>query len=181
MIGFTPTWQKFDTKAAGFEQFRYLFDKDVQPEWAKANYDGLNEGRKMAVRFYWFTAELNNGGLPQYFWNSSGDFAVDQIVDLEKIGCHPESEILATASRKIFGSQAPPTETAERRTLIHAYYGTHPFNDDDDQERLAQLDNKDDLRSETDQLGDAQKAMAKALCAWFRSNIHFFTSIKDKS
>lgn len=181
MIGFSPTWQKFDAKAHGFEQFRYLFDKDVEPEWVKSKYAGLNEGRKMAVRFYWFKAELNNGGLPQYFWNSSGDFAGDQIADLKKIGCHAESEILSTASHKLFGSTTPPTNTTERRTQIQAYYGTHPFNDDDDQERLSQLAGKDDLRSETTHLDDTQRSIARSLCAWFRSNTHFFTRIKDKS
>jgi hypothetical protein len=181
MIGFTPTWQKFDAKAAGFEQFRYLFDKDVQPEWTKLKYDGLNEGRKMAVRFYWFTAELNNGGLPQYFWNSSGDFITDQLADLDKIGCQAESRILSDATHKIFGSGAPSTNTTERRTQIQSYYGTHPFNDDDDRERLSQLEDKDDLRSETDLLTDVQKSIAKAMCAWFRSNTHFFTRLADKS
>lgn len=180
MIGFAPTWQKFDSKAAGFEQFRYLFDKDVRPEWDKLKYDGLNEGRKMAVGFYWFTAELKNGGLPQYFWNSSGDFATNQIGDLEKIGCHTEAEILKTASRKLFGTQTPPTNTSERRELIQSHYGTHPFNDDDDRERLKQLENKDDLSAETNLLDEALKTIAKALCAWFRLHIHFFTRIKDR-
>lgn len=180
MLVFTPTWQKFDIKAPGFEQFRYLFKKDVEPEWAKSKYDGLNEGRKMAVRFYWFTAELNNGGLSQYFWNFSGEFAADQITDLKKIGCSAESDILSAACRKLFGSTAPPTNPTKRRTQIQAYYGTHPFNDDDDKERLSQLESKDDLTSETDQLDDAQKAMATALCSWFRANTHFFTRLKDK-
>jgi len=179
MIGFAPTWRKFDAKAAGSEQFNYLLDKDVRSEWAKSKYSGLNEGRKMAVRFYWFKAELNNGGLPQYFWNSSGDFAADQIADLEKIGCQTESGILSAASRKLFGSVTPPTNTTERRTQIQTYYGTHPFNDDDNQERLLQLESKDDLRSETIQLQDGLKNMTKSLCGWFRSNIHFFTRIKD--
>lgn len=179
MIGFAPTWRKFDAKAPGFEQFNYLFDKDARPEWAKSKYAGLNEGRKMAVRFYWFKAELNNGGLPQYFWNSSGDFAADQISDLEKISCHTESGILSAASRKLFSSVSPPTNTTERRTQIRTYYGTHPFNDDDDQERLLHLVGKDDLSSESDHFQNGLKDVAKALCVWFRSNTHFFTRIKD--
>jgi hypothetical protein len=46
---------------------------------------------------------------------------------------------------------------------------------------LSQLEDKDDLRSETDLLTDAQKSIAKAMCAWFRSNTHFFTRLADKS
>lgn len=127
MIGFSPTWQKLEAKAAGFEQFRYLFDKDVEPEWAKTKYDGLNEGRKMAVRFYWIRAELNNGGLQQYFWNSSGDFTSEQIADLEVMDCHAEADVLKTASIKVFDTSTPPSNTTERRILIQSYYGTPPF------------------------------------------------------
>ncbi|MEZ5299507.1 MAG: DUF4375 domain-containing protein [Verrucomicrobiales bacterium] len=75
-LPFTPTWAKA-TAEQGFGQFYYIFDKDVEKEWKewKKGYEQLNEGRQMAVRFWWLTAELSNGGLDQYFWNSSGDFA----------------------------------------------------------------------------------------------------------
>lgn len=175
---FSPTWQKFDAKPVGFPQFRYLFDKDVSPEWGKATYPHLNEGRKMAVRFYWFKAELNNGGLPQYFWNSSGEFTGDQITDLATIGCPDTASILASASQKIFGTERPPIATSERRERIAQYYGTHPFNDDDDHERLSTLEGKDDLRAETDQLRDFQEQIATALCAWFRVHPHYFSRLR---
>lgn len=175
---FSPTWRKFDAEPAGFRQFRYLFDKDVEPEWRKTLYPGLNEGRKMAVRFYWFTAELNNGGLPQYFWNSSGEFAGDQIADLYMVGCSEAASVLASASEKIFGTGRPPIATSERRARIEEYYGTHPFNDDDNEERLSALAGKDDLRAETEQLDARQKEIAAALCTWFREQAHYFSRLQ---
>lgn len=175
---FAPSWRKFDAEPAGFRQFDYLSDKDVRPEWSRAGYSGLNEGRKMAVRFYWFTAELNNGGLPQYFWNSSGAFTSEQIADFQLIGCPEAASVLSTAARKVFGTSPPPVDTAERRHQIDSYYGTHPFNDDDDQERLATLQHKDDLRQETDQLGGQKKKLAVALCTWCRANPQYFTRLR---
>lgn len=175
---FSPTWHKFDSEPVGFRQFRYLFDMDVRPEWRQATYPNLNEGRKMAVRFYWFTAELNNGGLPQYFWNSSGEFTADQIADFSAVGCFEAARVLASASQKVFGTTRPPIATPERRVRIEEYYGTHPFNDDDDRERLSALDEKDDLRAETNQLDDLQKEAAAALCSWFRGNPHYFERLR---
>lgn len=175
---FAPSWRKFDAEPVGFRQFNYLSDKNVSPEWGRAGYSGLNEGRKMAVRFYWFTAELNNGGLPQYFWNSSGAFTAEQIADFQRIGCPKAASVLAAAAQKIFGTTSPPVDTAERRQQIDSYYGTHPFNDDDDQERLTPLQDKDDLRQESNQLASLQKEIAVALCTWFRANPQYFTRLR---
>ena len=177
-LPFTPTWAKVASQKEGFGQFHYIFDKDVEKEWKKG-YDQLNMGRQMAVRFWWLTAELNNGGLDQYFWNSSGDFASDMIDDLRRIGHDPASEILANASRKLFGDSEPPRETLPRRETIEAYYGTHPFNDDDDRERLAILEGKTHLDQETRHLDAIQKDIAVALVTWMQVNRSEFTHIKD--
>lgn len=177
-LPFTPTWAKVASQKEGFGQFHYIFDKDVEKEWKKG-YDQLNMGRQMAVRFWWLTAELNNGGLDQYFWNSSGDFASGTIDDLRRIGHEPAAEILANASRKLFGDSEPPRETLPRREAIEAYYGTHPFNDDDDRERLAILEGKTNLDQETRQLDAIQKDIAVALVTWMQANRCEFTHIKD--
>lgn len=177
-LPFTPTWAKVASQKEGFRQFHYIFDMDVEKEWKKG-YDQLNMGRQMAVRFWWLTAELNNGGLDQYFWNSSGDFALDTIVDLRRIGQESAAEILVNASRKLFGDSGPPRETLPRRAAIEDHYGTHPFNDDDDRERLAILEDKANVIQETRQLDAIQKDIAIALVTWMRANRSEFTHIKD--
>lgn len=174
----SPSWQKFDAEPTGFRQFYYLFDKDVEPEWRSATYSKLNAGRKMAVRFRWFAAELNNGGLLQYFWNSSGEFAADQITDFTNIGCSEAASILVSVSRKIFRTDYPPVDTGQRRLRIEEYYGTHPFNDDDDVDRLSALEGKDDLRAETNQLDDRQREIAAILCSWFHAHREYFTRLQ---
>lgn len=175
---FTPTWQKFASLQGAWQQFQYIEDKDVRKEWRKG-YGQLNQGRQMVVRFYWLNAEVSNGGLDQYFWNSSGDFAQDTVRDLQIIGQPAAAEILERASRKLFGDAGAPMETGARRELILNYYGTHPFNDDGDQERLAIFLSKENLEAETREIYELQPGMKDAMAAWMGENRHWFTRIRD--
>jgi len=177
ILPFTPTWTKVDALPEGFERFDYLFDKDVEKEWKKG-YDGLNEGRKTAVRFRWLIRELNNGGLEQYFWNFTGGYTAETIQDLRTIGHEPASIILRDASEKLFGESDAPPETGLRRAAIEASYGTHPFNDDDDAERLATLRGKEDLTNETRALRAHQQQIVVAMVNWMRANAAHFTHIR---
>jgi hypothetical protein len=181
ILPFTATWKKAAGLQNGRQKFHYIFEKDVEKEWAKHSYDGLNEGRKMAVRFYWLKAELNNGGLDQYFWNSSGGFAADTILDLRRIGQSQAADILSKASQKLFGEAESPADTSVRRQSIESHYGTHPFNDDDDQERLAVLTGKENLDTETRELAGLMKQVTEALVQWMFANKGQFTRLKESS
>lgn len=158
-----PTWQEFDSEPDGFDRFYYVFDHDVEIEWKRSGFDGLNEGRKMAIRFYWFAAELNNGGLEQYFWNSSGDFAADQIADFRKIGCDQYAHLLQTCSRMLFNKDIPSQDGDERRTAIQSLYKNDP-------------DRKDVLDAESRLFDDAQQSLAAAMASWFRTHPEHFTN-----
>lgn len=185
---FTPSWQKFDRQPEGLPRLSYLFAKDVEPEWRKATYPNLNEGRRMAVRFYWFTSELNNGGLQHYFWNPSGKFAADQIQDFFEIGCPNAGNILTSATRKLFGTSIPAVDITERRRQIDASYVPHLDDEDDhhhddddhdhDHDQLSLLSDKDDLKEETEELQQLEKTLAMGLCSWFRANPQYFTRLQ---
>ena len=159
-----PTWNEFDLEPDGFDRFYYVFDQDVEIEWGRSGFDALNEGRKMAIRFYWFAAELNNGGLEQYFWNSSGDFAADQIADFRTIGCDQYADLLQACCRKLFNSDIPSRNGDERRTFIQALYKS-------DSSR------KDELRAESRLFDDAQQSLAAAFAAWFRTHPEYFSNL----
>lgn len=132
----------------------------------------------MVIRFYAFTTEMNNGALVQYFWNSSGAFAADQIADFKRIGRPDAAEIIVSGSRKIFGADHPPLDTADRRRQIDTHYGTHPFNDDDNYERLEALKEKDMLRAETRQFYDLERDLAAAVSGWFRQHPQYFPRLR---
>jgi len=48
--------------------------------------DGLSAGFRAVYSTWWVEAEVNNGGLNQYFWNSSGEFARDAVAGFDRIG-----------------------------------------------------------------------------------------------
>jgi hypothetical protein len=175
---FQPTWKKAESCKPGFGQFDYLMDKDVRREWGRVGYAGLNPGRQLAVHFYWLMAELDNGGLVQYFWNSSGDFAEATITALKQIGQTRPAEILEQAAIRLLGRAERISDTGERRAMIVERLGTHPFNDDDDQERLALLSGKVNLEVETRDLRNLVIPMIIAVFGWMRSNPSYFDHIK---
>lgn len=178
-LPFMPTWEKVASYTVGFKQFHYLCDKDIHKEWKKAGLDKLNEGRKMAVRFYQLSTELNNGGLDQYFWNASGDFAPETISDLHRIGQDQAADLLNMASDKLFGRTPYPSPIDQRREAIIAYYGTHPFNDDDDAERIKIYQDKENVEAESRALYDLQHLNAIALVQWMRANATYFSHIRQ--
>jgi hypothetical protein len=176
---FAATWVKVAARKTAREQFQYISDNDVRKEWKRRGFEDLNLGRKMALRLYWLKAEVQNGGLDQYFWNFSGNFANDTVEDLRRIGLPAAAAILTQGAQKLFGRSEVPTDINQRRREITAKYGTHPFNDDDDAERLKVLEEKEMLVSETDQLSDGWDELVVAMMAWMFNNRSHFTHIKD--
>lgn len=85
-----------------------------------------------------FIMEVNNGGVVQYFWNFSGEDAEDLLEDLKELGMVELRDAMAAARTEIFGGPVP-TNIDARREAMDAYFGTHPYNDDDDYERLAAM------------------------------------------
>ena len=61
--------------------------------------------------------EVNNGGLHQFFYNSSGDSTSDTINALESIGATVFADILRRAASKFPGNM-PPRDTMQRRALM---------------------------------------------------------------
>lgn len=49
--------------------------KILEDRWDKG-FDGLLIEEKQAIALWWLQAETMNGGLDQFFWNSSGDLAL---------------------------------------------------------------------------------------------------------
>jgi hypothetical protein len=61
--------------------------------------------------------EVNNGGFNQYFFNSSGQFAMEAIEGLELIGAHERAHIVRKAVHQLFRDAPRLREFYEPRTL----------------------------------------------------------------
>ena len=62
-------------------------------------------------------AEVNNGGLDQFFYNSSGDDTAETIQALEAIGAAAMADILRRAAAK-FPGKMPPKDRYKRQEVL---------------------------------------------------------------
>lgn len=62
-------------------------------------------------------AEVNNGGFDQFFFNSSGDHAIETIQALKHVGAIRTAELVQLACDR-FPQGSPPAEISTRRTLM---------------------------------------------------------------
>lgn len=71
-------------------------------------------------RIFWLITEVNNGGMDQYFHNSSGDFALETVGDLRLIGA-PETAELVERGCKLFPEGKPARDTELRRKQMDKF------------------------------------------------------------
>jgi hypothetical protein len=67
-----------------------------------------------------FQAELNNGGIHQYLFNSSGDFAKETPAVFRRIGADEAARILEEANA-FFSPEGPPVDREIRMTALLAF------------------------------------------------------------
>jgi hypothetical protein len=85
--------------------------------------DKLTESQKIFFYNHNFEREINNGGLNQFFFNSSGDFTHETINSLEKIGANKTAGLLKKAIEP-FPSSIVPKDRAERQKIIEEIENT---------------------------------------------------------
>jgi hypothetical protein len=67
-----------------------------------------------------FQAELNNGGMHQYLFNSSGDFAQETPDVFRRIGANEAARLLEVANA-FFGPAGPPADRDARTAMLLAF------------------------------------------------------------
>lgn len=67
----------------------------------------MSSEEQEAIALYWLEAETLNGGLDQFFHNSSGDLAPLALAGLKRINCMRTFNILSDLMRLLFGENYP--------------------------------------------------------------------------
>ena len=67
----------------------------------------MSSEEQEAIALYWLEAETLNGGLDQFFHNSSGDLAPLALAGLKRLNCMQTFNILSDLMRLIFGENYP--------------------------------------------------------------------------
>jgi Domain of unknown function (DUF4375) len=80
--------------------------KMLETRWEKG-FDALEPEEKEVLALYWLEAETMNGGLDQFFWNSSGDLAPLAFAGLRRLNCMQTYTVLSDLMMLVFGENYP--------------------------------------------------------------------------
>lgn len=83
-------------------------------------YENLTIVEKYISGIYYYKAEVNNGGIDQFFFNSTGDRWKITLEGLQKIGANNACRILDQAT-KLFGEEGPSEKWIKRREQLKQF------------------------------------------------------------
>lgn len=87
----------------------------------RSGYEALSEHQRLYSAVFMCDAEINNGGLAQYFVNSSGDQWRDALDGFKAMGLKERLDILTEAIEK-FGNTGPSTDRNIRQDQLSKLY-----------------------------------------------------------
>ena len=76
--------------------------KKLEMRWDNG-FDKLMAEEQEAIALYWLQAETMNGGLDQFFHNSSGDLAPLALAGLKRLNCLQTYAMLSGLMKLVFG------------------------------------------------------------------------------
>jgi Domain of unknown function (DUF4375) len=85
----------------------------------EVGFENLTPPERDVVCVFAMIAETNNGGLHQFYANSSGDFAAETADAFGRIGAIQVREIIHQAN-SVFGPNGPPKDRAARQEQLFA-------------------------------------------------------------
>lgn len=85
--------------------------------WDSCGFSGLCERDKLLVAIGALEAEVNNGGLDQYYFNNAGDLWKAAVAALRTVGAVRMAELVERSSSR-FGVDGPSTKCEQRRVEL---------------------------------------------------------------
>jgi hypothetical protein len=83
---------------------------------------------------FYLEAEVANGGFQQYFWNSSGQFAIEAFEGCRVIGAHVHASVLAAAIER-FLEEEPTFRKFREINTLEAFAESYKYSTLDDLDR----------------------------------------------
>ncbi|MGJ8696587.1 MAG: DMP19 family protein [Verrucomicrobiaceae bacterium] len=97
------------------------FEQRIWESEEKSGYDSLPDHQRYYSAVFMCDAEVNNGGLAQYFVNSSGDNWRDALAGLESMGSTDRLVVVREAI-SLFGSDGPSENRDKRQDQLSKLY-----------------------------------------------------------
>jgi hypothetical protein len=114
-------WAKEERERQLHDPYRKLWRELVQRvHYSEEGFEGLTEAEKQYFAVGLLDGEVFNGGFDQYFFNNSGSHHKYAILGLEAMGATQAIAILREAKELLFGGDAVPEDTAERRRILRS-------------------------------------------------------------
>lgn len=121
-----------------FKVSDFVFDR-----YSKLGHTKLTPPEKVFVCVWGLESEVNNGGFNQYYFNSSGDHAVDAEDSFRAIGAKHTAELVKQANN-LFGPSGPSPNRAVRQEQLDSLSNAQTKKMIDVEEKF--LKNEDKLR-----------------------------------
>jgi hypothetical protein len=115
-----------------------------EARWRELGFDNLFPEEREYLALWWLAAEVSNGGLDQYFFNSTGDMAPLALVALESLGAVNTARTFREALA-VFGEDGyTPERYVRQQRLLRVSPQCDAFDDiekrlDDGQENVLDL------------------------------------------
>ena len=129
---------------------------ELERRWDRLGFEGLSTSEVRVVALEALEGDVMNGGLGQYFFNSSGDLALVALRGLEALGAVETHRALKEAIAKVWPDKYP-TDRDTRTDAINAAEDSDEYLLDDET-RLIQDLPEDFLGLALDALADAYEA-----------------------
>jgi len=102
---------------------RYSMNEDVyaklEHRWGDIGFEKLEIDEQEALALFWLEAEVMNGGLHQYFFNSSGDLFPLAVSGLKRLGAQLSLQALENAAIKL--GSVYPVERVSRIDILEKF------------------------------------------------------------
>ena len=105
----------------------YLFSivGDIEGREASSGYASLTTAEQVFFCVWTVEAEINNGGLEQFYFNSSGDIAQWAPDAFRAIGAGHTATVIERAN-SLFGSDGPPADRDSRQEAVELLTESDP-------------------------------------------------------
>lgn len=107
--------KEFYRKQKEYDPFRELWKHLVSKVYATENgFESLTKEEKLYFAVVLFDGEVYNGGMHQFFWNSSGEFYEEAVEGLKTLKANNSLSLLKQAARILFGEDKPTRDRIKR-------------------------------------------------------------------
>lgn len=78
----------------------------------------MTYGEQMMIHLWALSCEAANGGIHQFLWNSSGDYAEETIIALELVGANDQMKQLRKIQDVVFSGKIPKCQDSRTSLLL---------------------------------------------------------------